>query len=175
MKFLCSSQIPKVIPNGLHWNIQVNGGTKGHPSARILRGKLGQICFENYPRIPALISRKFSSRAHSNWSWRRDLNPRPSDYKSDALPAELRQPPQTDNSKASEPKLQVVYKIFLFLSTARAKRANSRAPPDSPRSSSVNGYCGCVLYPCPGGPEPDQISVERARARGQDGHLQFAC
>ena len=29
-----------------------------------------------------------------NWSWRRDLNPRPSDYKSDALPAELRQPKQ---------------------------------------------------------------------------------
>ena len=28
------------------------------------------------------------------WSWRRDLNPRPSDYKSDALPAELRQPGQ---------------------------------------------------------------------------------
>jgi hypothetical protein len=27
----------------------------------------------------------------NNWSWRRDLNPRPSDYKSDALPAELRQ------------------------------------------------------------------------------------
>ena len=27
----------------------------------------------------------------SIWSWRRDLNPRPSDYKSDALPAELRQ------------------------------------------------------------------------------------
>jgi hypothetical protein len=26
-----------------------------------------------------------------NWSWRRDLNPRPSDYKSDALPTELRQ------------------------------------------------------------------------------------
>ena len=33
----------------------------------------------------------------SIWSWRRDLNPRPSDYKSDALPAELRQhkPPVT--------------------------------------------------------------------------------
>ena len=26
------------------------------------------------------------------WSWRRELNPRPSDYKSDALPTELRQP-----------------------------------------------------------------------------------
>jgi hypothetical protein len=29
------------------------------------------------------------------WSWRRELNPRPSDYKSDALPAELRQRCQT--------------------------------------------------------------------------------
>ena len=28
------------------------------------------------------------------WSWRRDLNPRPSDYKSDALPTELRQQSQ---------------------------------------------------------------------------------
>jgi hypothetical protein len=30
------------------------------------------------------------------WSWRRELNPRPSDYKSDALPAELRQRSQTN-------------------------------------------------------------------------------
>jgi hypothetical protein len=33
-----------------------------------------------------------------SWSWRRESNPRPSDYKSDALPAELRQ--QTQNSPA---------------------------------------------------------------------------
>ena len=33
----------------------------------------------------------------SKWSWRRDLNPRPSDYKSDALPAELRQPDHPKN------------------------------------------------------------------------------
>ena len=32
------------------------------------------------------------------WSWRRDLNPRPSDYKSDALPAELRQPAWSDTN-----------------------------------------------------------------------------
>src|SRR4029077_16224941 len=32
------------------------------------------------------------------FSWRRDLNPRPSDYKSDALPTELRQPAQTQQS-----------------------------------------------------------------------------
>jgi hypothetical protein len=30
-------------------------------------------------------------RTKKRWSWRRDLNPRPSDYKSDALPTELRQ------------------------------------------------------------------------------------
>jgi hypothetical protein len=34
---------------------------------------------------PVTISHYFA------WSWRRDLNPRPSDYKSDALPTELRQ------------------------------------------------------------------------------------
>ena len=38
------------------------------------------------------------------WSWRRDLNPRPSDYKSDALPAELRQLAWCDlRRKRSEP------------------------------------------------------------------------
>src|SRR5580700_4217297 len=35
--------------------------------------------------------RFFSSLKLAVWSWRRDLNPRPSDYKSDALPTELRQ------------------------------------------------------------------------------------
>ena len=33
-----------------------------------------------------------------DWSWRRDLNPRPSDYKSDALPTELRRPAIDINS-----------------------------------------------------------------------------
>ena len=30
------------------------------------------------------------------WSWRRDLNPQPADYKSAALPIELRQPPKRE-------------------------------------------------------------------------------
>jgi hypothetical protein len=30
-------------------------------------------------------------RTFAYWSWRRDLNPRPPDYKSGALPTELRQ------------------------------------------------------------------------------------
>ena len=37
-------------------------------------------------------NRSAHSMPHQPWSWRRELNPRPSDYKSDALPAELRQP-----------------------------------------------------------------------------------
>ena len=44
------------------------------------------------------------------WSWRRDLNPRPADYKSAALPTELRQPEQKAN-----------------FSTSRATRASNRA------------------------------------------------
>jgi hypothetical protein len=35
------------------------------------------------------------------WSWRRDLNPRPADYKSAALPTELRQPDQNANFSTS--------------------------------------------------------------------------
>ncbi len=38
------------------------------------------------------LAAAFRPRNPEEWSWRRDLNPRPSDYKSDALPAELRQP-----------------------------------------------------------------------------------
>src|SRR5215470_8826343 len=53
------------------------------PAASNLKGNLLEVflsrCTSLAPRSPP------------NWSWRRDLNPRPSDYKSDALPAELRQ------------------------------------------------------------------------------------
>ena len=41
---------------------------------------------------PAIRRRRTARSRVTTWSWRRDLNPRPSDYKSDALPAELRQP-----------------------------------------------------------------------------------
>jgi hypothetical protein len=44
------------------------------------------------PPVNLLPLRFPSFRPRIAWSWRRDLNPRPSDYKSDALPAELRQP-----------------------------------------------------------------------------------
>src|SRR5215510_11281580 len=37
------------------------------------------------------------------WSWRRELNPRPSDYKSDALPTELRQRLDLERGTGIEP------------------------------------------------------------------------
>ena len=37
------------------------------------------------------------------WSWRRELNPRPSDYKSDALPTELRQQVEASPTKHNTP------------------------------------------------------------------------
>src|SRR5215469_3968372 len=49
---------------------------------------LGAQCLPNPKRASPT---RFEKPVRFNWSWRRDLNPRPSDYKSDALPAELRQ------------------------------------------------------------------------------------
>jgi hypothetical protein len=47
---------------------------------------------KKYARRPIQPVSGPAFRITFSWSWRRDLNPRPSDYKSDALPAELRQP-----------------------------------------------------------------------------------
>jgi hypothetical protein len=58
----------------------------GLPSGR----KTTYVC-----AVPAVSETRPATRSGKSrfaiWSWRRDLNPRPSDYKSDALPAELRQ------------------------------------------------------------------------------------
>src|SRR5438034_6207661 len=86
----------------------------------------------------------WSPPARLNWSWRRDLNPRPSDYKSDALPAELRQPPQTFYSIHWESKLQAPLKLFFDVHANSPHRRiqvleyQSRAPyPREPSSSVV--------------------------------------
>src|SRR5277367_5229556 len=50
---------------------------------------------ESYAELEATLEltkwASFREKPMTEWSWRRDLNPRPSDYKSDALPTELRQ------------------------------------------------------------------------------------
>ncbi len=40
---------------------------------------------------PPLVNRRNSLFSRMGWSWREELNPRPTDYKSVALPTELRQ------------------------------------------------------------------------------------
>src|SRR6185437_6308824 len=53
----------------------------------------GSCCLKfSKPSILPKSGHGVPERSAVCWSWRRDLNPRPSDYKSDALPAELRQP-----------------------------------------------------------------------------------
>ena len=44
------------------------------------------------PKIPRQTACFLQRTGPAQWSWRRESNPRPSDYKSDALPTELRQP-----------------------------------------------------------------------------------
>jgi hypothetical protein len=52
----------------------------------------GLVSKDTSPFIfPVRIRSALAPLQNSWWSWRRELNPRPSDYKSDALPAELRQ------------------------------------------------------------------------------------
>jgi hypothetical protein len=54
--------------------------------------QIGLVSKDTSPfMLPCRESSRLAPLANIWWSWRRDLNPRPSDYKSDALPAELRQ------------------------------------------------------------------------------------
>ena len=67
-----------------------------------------------------------------SWSWRWDLNPQPPDYKSGALPIELRQPcqGQTYPHSAQAPNF-----IFLLWRGGSVKRKNICLPP------SIYFYC----------------------------------
>jgi hypothetical protein len=61
-----------------------------HPSRA--KTQKGLVSRDTSPFIfPVGIRSALAPLQNSWWSWRRELNPRPSDYKSDALPAELRQ------------------------------------------------------------------------------------
>src|SRR6516225_4772624 len=62
------------------------------------------VCVVGNVMLPMFDARAATSWTRSQdcrWSWRRDLNPRPADYKSAALPTELRQPKQKMNFSTS--------------------------------------------------------------------------
>ena len=75
-------------------------------AVRVQRTNYKPLSTEAARLSPARAARQCCAVAISAWSWRRDSNPRPSDYKSDALPTELRQRSQTSNYRDSVSELQ---------------------------------------------------------------------
>jgi hypothetical protein len=80
------------------------------------------------------------------WSWRRDLNPRPSDYKSDALPAELRQPAWFDPPRADFPRHNSTRQPGQSLSLAQRHSACKQAA-GYPTTSDNAGDFDSLLSP----------------------------
>src|ERR1700690_23000 len=74
------------------------------------------------------------------WSWRRDLNPRPSDYKSDALPAELRQPVHSGNQPGILKTIPFGCTGTLLLSTLNGTEIKVSTP--LPREQTNRPKCG---------------------------------
>ncbi len=78
------------------------GRTRTFEAARAT--DLQSAAFDRFATSPAVcvVETRASGRSYvCRWSWRRDLNPRPADYKSAALPTELRQPEQNANFSTS--------------------------------------------------------------------------
>ncbi len=67
-----------------------------------------------------------------NWSWRRDLNPRPPDYKSGALPAELRQP--TQHAYVREPHKRM-YRLYHRPGPRKTPTCSTNWTPSSGRAA----------------------------------------
>jgi hypothetical protein len=97
------------------------------------------------------------------WSWRRDSNPRPSDYKSDALPTELRQqlgkgaPPRKLIPRAPSRCPGQLYKVPYGEIQVQAIGFQRRIPPDVILRAAkrpegpyvgVKHRCGRKDYPC---------------------------
>src|SRR5262249_16622094 len=95
------SRIPN--PESRHATIGGEGRTRTFEAARAT--DLQSAAFDRFatsPTVCVIWKRVFSGRLPCcRWSWRRDLNPRPADYKSAALPTELRQLKQKTNFSTS--------------------------------------------------------------------------
>ena len=95
------STIPTSTSTKLTFAVQGNQGRAQEPRRILLAGKVpkgvrfGKTCCAATTESAAcrtILSWCCCARCRARfWSWRRDSNPRPSDYKSDALPTELRQ------------------------------------------------------------------------------------
>ena len=106
------------------------------------------------PARPVFVRGFAPPRSRTNcWqSWRRDLNPRPSDYKSDALPAELRQ---------HRSNLGRIPELAIPLQWVKNAQSKPRARPmENPKAGAkganqcqqpaVLAHCGCTSAPLRG-------------------------
>ena len=98
---------------------------------------LQSAAFDRFATSPAVCCLECAAfgtypRAESpeRWSWRRDLNPRPADYKSAALPTELRQPDKSWTIALPVPEAQTPIRS--------TTSAHSRAAPAHPQPSIVS-------------------------------------
>ncbi len=111
-----SAQNSILLCRGLRNSQRVVRDTNRAQCPRWFECRINSKSSESWPaRSPIhrrIAARPATRRARSSWSWRRDSNPRPSDYKSDALPAELRQRSQTYNATRAAPKLQGLSYFF---------------------------------------------------------------
>src|SRR3990172_6185397 len=107
---------------------------------------------QSVPTTDAQLSRTQSqSAAGRAWSWRRDSNPRPSDYKSDALPLSYASPARLPAGLTNLKKYQNGRQIargpgtFLFPPAPRLPFLLAAAPawPILPRFDSLRGGSGC--------------------------------
>jgi hypothetical protein len=78
-----------------------------------------------YSPVPLTTRPPLHALSKSAWSRRRDLNPRPSDYKSDALPTELRRPSDRQFN-ASSGKTRILPTALLKRKSRRTLRLNRR-------------------------------------------------
>jgi hypothetical protein len=118
---------------GAGYLLLANGPRHRHGPADVAASKCERFS-ENPLPFPGLTPacRPPSRLRSQSWSWRRDSNPRPSDYKSDALPAELRQPSQTYNYRDWEAKLQgQIFFLFRLYPPLRQRSPKTSHPPPS--------------------------------------------
>src|SRR5437867_12559182 len=107
------------IPQFLDRPIGGEGRTRTFEAARAT--DLQSAAFDRFATSPTLCcveTRVFWTLTYvCRWSWRRQLTPRPADYKSAALPTELRQPAQKTNfstSCASPASSRRIEPVFLW-------------------------------------------------------------
>ena len=105
---------PKALPTDLQSVPFSHSGTPPHKNYKAARRRPVSHYIKPSPASP-------------RWSWRWDSNPQPADYKSAALPIELRQLDKTGNTNRFIPKDQLIFWLAQTFKEAKHNQALSLA------------------------------------------------